>query len=381
MHVIDSRARSSEVSSLDRMFAILAGGVRPTEHALRDQVLSLLLRWRAGILAGSACSLALYLTAAVRLEAAWAVIWIILDIVVSAARWWVVKDRRLTTPVRRARAVGWLMVLGFVWALLLGLASAFSFVSGDVMLMVLAAGAMAASTSVMTFRNAPTPRLAKLMILTVMLPPIAACVVLVGGPFMILGLFLLPWCIALFVMVQQNFEVICTAARIKLKLHMVARVDALTGLRNRLAFNEQIVALADGRHDSAQIVYMDLDGFKLVNDHYGHEMGDVLLASVAQRFRGAVRVGDQLFRLGGDEFAVIMYEIAPEHAETAIQRLIKSVRRQFDLGAGISTHVGVSVGSARWSGEMAGTSDVLRAADAALYQAKERGRGRHVMAA
>lgn len=380
-HAGPPRPRRSEIERLDRFFLALGGGVGPTEPALRDQVLSLMFRWRAGVLTGLACSLPMYLTAIVLLDAIWPSIWAAVDIMLSAARWQVVSDPRLTTPQRRARAVGWLMVFGLIWAILLGTGSALCIASGNMTLIVLAVGAIGASVGVITFRNAPTPRLARLMIVATMFPPVLAGTIVIKGPLSVLGLLLIPWSVALFALVRQNFDVIRTAAAIKLKLHLIARTDPLTGLKNRLAFNEHLAQLATSGHEHAQIVYLDLDGFKQVNDRFGHDAGDTLLSSAAQRFRGAVRGEDLLFRLGGDEFAIVMEDVVAQEAEAMIQRLIATIERRFEVGPGVWANVGVSVGSAQWGGAQTSPAEVLRAADAALYQAKQQGRGRHVRAA
>ncbi len=163
------------------------------------------------------------------------------------------------------------------------------------------------------------------------------------------------------------------------RIRFVAHHDDLTRLANRLLFQERlagaIAAAARGEHGLA-LLYLDLDGFKLVNDTRGHEAGDKLLAAVAGRLRDNCRECDTTARIGGDEFAIIQPLGGQPSAATALalaQRLLHAVQQPFDIG-GQRLMVGVSIGIALYPLGGETPDQLLRNADTALYRAKEGGR-------
>jgi diguanylate cyclase (GGDEF)-like protein/PAS domain S-box-containing protein len=147
--------------------------------------------------------------------------------------------------------------------------------------------------------------------------------------------------------------------------------DPLTGLPNRALLMER---LATGRAATA-LLFVDLDHFKLINDGLGHDAGDRLLVSVAERLGAAVPAGNTVARIGGDEFVVLLEDVESEEAALdAVERVVDAFRAPFALGAHLR-HVTASVGVALADG--AGDGDVLLGnADVAMYAAKENGRAR-----
>jgi len=161
------------------------------------------------------------------------------------------------------------------------------------------------------------------------------------------------------------------------QLTYLAYTDPLTGLANRALFADRLhqAMLHARRHGSVFAVLMlDLDGFKAVNDTYGHDVGDVALQLVGQRLQGSIRDGDTLARIGGDEFAVLLSQLADQQiAGRVAQRLIAALAQPLDFGAH-PVSVGASIGIAVWQ-EHAGSIDaLLAAADTAMYRAKRSGR-------
>ena len=154
-----------------------------------------------------------------------------------------------------------------------------------------------------------------------------------------------------------------------------ARTDPLTGLWNRTGLALRAQELLD-RPGSHALMLMDLDRFKPVNDVHGHAAGDAVLVQVAQRLTQAVREGDAVARLGGDEF-VILFADAPSHAalEERAQRLQAALRQPIDIGSGQAVDIDSSVGVATSPQDGRTLEQLLMTADAALYRAKEAGRG------
>ena len=162
------------------------------------------------------------------------------------------------------------------------------------------------------------------------------------------------------------------------RLHHQAYHDPLTGLANRALFRERLVLALDGhRHEGRPIalLFADLDDFKLINDSFGHAMGDRVLRAIGVRLHGAVRPEDLVSRLGGDEFAVLV-EHRPEEAEQIGNQILAALRDPFQID-GHTVGVGASIGLVvPEPADPALTADaLLRRADAAMYASKRRGKG------
>ena len=160
-------------------------------------------------------------------------------------------------------------------------------------------------------------------------------------------------------------------------LQFVASHDALTGLFNRSMFGQRLQqALAQAhRHErKLAVLFIDLDGFKLINDELGHDAGDVLLADLANRLRECMREGDTLGRLGGDEFVVLIegYEQDAQLVEVA-RKVLETVAQPFLLRER-TRGVTASIGIAAYPQDGRDAQDLLKNADIAMYRAKEQGK-------
>lgn len=157
--------------------------------------------------------------------------------------------------------------------------------------------------------------------------------------------------------------------------------DELTGLPNRRALKselERIFNHAENGDQAVVVAGIDLDGFKSVNDSYGHNAGDELLKEVTQRVRAVQRPQDLAFRTGGDEFVMVITGLSVEDAErvatTLSRRIISEVSREY-LIAEKKVSIGASVGLAIYPRDSKGSSEITRLADLALYSAKAQGKG------
>ncbi len=163
-------------------------------------------------------------------------------------------------------------------------------------------------------------------------------------------------------------------------LRHMAFHDSLTGVANRSLFAnraEHAMARQDREQGPMAMLYIDLDGFKPINDRLGRDTGDLLLIEVARRLRQCVRAGDTLARLGGDEFAILADAVDADGASALADRVIASLAEPFvvnDLVLGVSASIGIA---GREPGE-AGFSELLRRADVAMYTAKLQGKGHYV---
>jgi diguanylate cyclase (GGDEF)-like protein/PAS domain S-box-containing protein len=164
------------------------------------------------------------------------------------------------------------------------------------------------------------------------------------------------------------------------QLEHVAHFDALTSLPNRVLLADrlqqaQTQCVRRGR--SVAVVYLDLDGFKAVNDTHGHGLGDELLVALAHRMKGTLRDGDTLARIGGDEFVAVLVDL--EHmqdAEPVLERLLKAAAAPVVLAA-TTLQVSASIGVTVYPQDDSEVDQLLRHADQAMYMAKQAGKNRY----
>jgi diguanylate cyclase (GGDEF)-like protein/PAS domain S-box-containing protein len=162
-----------------------------------------------------------------------------------------------------------------------------------------------------------------------------------------------------------------------LELSRRAQYDALTGLPNRVLFNERLAAairFAQSRQTGFGLMFVDVDHFKSINDHHGHEIGDGVLRETAKRLEQCVRSGDTVARLGGDEFAIILSEMArPDDSRRVANDILQRFAEAIHIApAHIQTSVSIGISTYPQDG---GTAEaLLKCADLAMYRAKASGR-------
>ena len=156
--------------------------------------------------------------------------------------------------------------------------------------------------------------------------------------------------------------------------------DSLTKLPNRQYIKDRIQrAIAESSRTSVYsgLMYLDLDDFKVVNDTYGHHIGDILLEQFGRRIQNAVRPSDTVARIGGDEYLILFERIGPNPEgaqialEEAIKRILAGLAKEFDLGQMIRIHAQASMGVVIFGGEASHFDEILRQADIAMYAAKD----------
>lgn len=158
-----------------------------------------------------------------------------------------------------------------------------------------------------------------------------------------------------------------------------ANFDSLTGLANRNLLHDRLErAFAHGRRGGQRVglIFLDLDGFKWINDTLGHDVGDEMLVEVAARLRACVREQDTVGRLGGDEFTLIAEEIADVEALQSVAEKVLAVLREPFMLAGASRYISGSLGITVFPDDGESVQALLRNADIAMYQAKQLGKNR-----
>ncbi len=160
------------------------------------------------------------------------------------------------------------------------------------------------------------------------------------------------------------------------RLMQAALHDPLTQLPNRMLLQdriEQAIEKARRRNHSVAVMFCDLDGFKTVNDAYGHQLGDRLLVQMSQRVTALLRPQDTLARLGGDEFVIVLAIDEPDDAVVVAERIIAAVAEPFVIDAA-ELQVSASLGIALYPDDATGERDLMAHADAAMYHTKQSGR-------
>lgn len=161
-------------------------------------------------------------------------------------------------------------------------------------------------------------------------------------------------------------------------IERLAHYDNLTGLPNRLLFNSRLQKTMEHAHREGRafaVMFLDLDGFKAVNDSHGHAVGDELLKQVALRLRADLRETDTIARFGGDEFVIVLEDARRQDVEMIAQELVDKIGIPFDLGLPASIQISLSLGWSAFPEHADNIASLLRQADQALYQVKRTGRG------
>ncbi len=162
--------------------------------------------------------------------------------------------------------------------------------------------------------------------------------------------------------------------RVEAELAFQATHDALTGLPNRSQLVSDLDRLLTSSESDLSVLFVDLDGFKQVNDRLGHAAGDELLKRVASRLREVTRPGDLVVRLGGDEFVIVLNGLGVFEAEATASRIVSVLELPYVVG-GDEASISASIGVAE-AGELRESEAILREADVAMYRAKAMGKGR-----
>ena len=172
---------------------------------------------------------------------------------------------------------------------------------------------------------------------------------------------------------------ITTQKRQDMTIKQQANYDSLTSLPNRKLLDELLrhkIRVSDREHEKFWVLFLDLDGFKEVNDSFGHALGDALLVRVSERIRSGLRASDITARLGGDEFVVVLSETSESYnVDKIAHKIIDDVSQSF-LIADKEIFITTSVGISGFPDDAQNCDDLLRFADQAMYDAKRRGKNR-----
>ena len=160
------------------------------------------------------------------------------------------------------------------------------------------------------------------------------------------------------------------------KLHYISNHDTLTGISNRHSlYNklEYIIAHSQRNKKNFSLLYIDLDGFKTVNDNYGHDVGDFLLQEVAHRVKEEIRKDDIFARIGGDEFVIVLTDVNKDFIATISQNILKNLSKTFYIKKQ-NINISVSIGIATYPKDGEDIDTLVKNADSAMYVIKKSGK-------
>jgi len=325
-------------------------------------------------------SIAIFITGQV-----WAYAWLLAELVLGSIRLAIhVAFERAEAGNGDGNAIA-PIVVGLVWSSVLAAAAYLCVASGEWLLILLAGSGLASVIGGISSRNAGTPRYGIVVMCILTLPYALATVISPIPHLFIIGLQVPLYVIAVIVVLLENYRTLLDLYRAERENHWLAHHDLLTGLPNRAMelkrFDELLRYPQGSKQLSLTVFCLDLDGFKEINDRLGHAVGDAVLVAVADRLRACVRDVDLLCRTGGDEFVILLPAVSSTEAIRVARRILECVSAPLDLGhvafdPGQSpVQVGISIGSASAPHDGTTTDELLRSADRAMYQAKERGKG------
>jgi diguanylate cyclase len=272
------------------------------------------------------------------------------------------------------------IVLALCWAACVGFGAFICLMSGDWLIAALACLSAGAMVGGICFRNFAAPRLAALMVV-LSLGPCALGGVLSGEPLLLVMLLQVP--LYLFAMSRAAFgmnRMLVDRMIAELEKDHRASHDELTGLLNRAGLAAALARREERKGGDIAYLFLDLDGFKTINDTLGHAAGDQLLAEIGVRLRAASPADAIIARIGGDEFLVVADCPAPRVARALAERTIAGLTARPFFAGETGVDIGVSVGVALSAVHGTDFATLIEAADGALYQAKARGRGRLAIA-
>lgn len=310
-------------------------------------------------------------------------LWLALELGVCLSRIHVLVGARKAALAGKPTQTDLYVVLALLWATSVGYGTFISLISGDWIAATVACLSAASMVGGICVRNFGAPRMSAAMV-ALSVGPCALGAMVTEEPIFWLVLVQVPLYMTSMSMASYRLNGMLVSTMLaERENERHAREDSLTGLLNRHGLLQALGrAVADARTGQAEyaVLYLDLDGFKAVNDTYGHAMGDALLISVSERLLALMPKEAVAARIGGDEFVLLTRLGARSEAQGFGDRIVESVSQPYDLEQEIPISIGGSVGVALIPQHGADTAAVLHAADQALYLAKSSGKRRTEMA-
>lgn len=301
---------------------------------------------------------------------------IVVDVVLIAARVMVVRKAIVAASEGKPTPTSLYLITASMWCGLQGAMAFMALQTDSLALQLLATTTVMGLIGPICARNYAAPRYALMLVALCDIPFVVGAAIS-GDPWLLILVLQTPLFLFGVRAVIRRFQ---TMAIVTLKAEQTsydrARQDSLTGLLNRFGLMEMLDLKYTAPPYRFILFYLDLDGFKPINDSFGHQAGDRILQAVAERLRSIVRPQDILSRLGGDEFVIVAPDMSPfDGARYADQIIGVIAGEHYRVGGNGMVQIGISVGFACAPEDGLVGDDLHRKADEALYEAKAAGRG------
>ncbi len=303
-------------------------------------------------------------------------LFIVLDFALVTARIVVVRRATRAAVLSMPTPTDAYLLTAASWCALQGAMAFAAMMTHMLALQLLAATSVMGLVGPICARNYAAPRYAMLLVALSNLPFITGAI-LSGNPWLLVLAVQAPLFLFGTSTIVRRFQAMAVSTlAAEQESHERARHDVLTGLLNRFGLRETLDALYPTAPHRFVLFYLDLDGFKPINDTFGHQAGDEVLQLVAGRLMAVIQNGDVVARLGGDEFVIVGRNTSPDEGTAYALRIIQRVTDAPYVLEGIGpVRVGISVGFACAPEDGLAGDDLHRKADAALYEAKAAGKG------
>ena len=306
-------------------------------------------------------------------KSTWPLMWITIEAIVASSRIFLLW--RLRTVSIESRTFSWLHRITALWFFFLGLAALGCVRSENVATIILTSNLIIALQGGIASRLASAPRFATLLSIALIAPTVFGMWGLTQAWIYAIPATYVMCFFGMHQLTQQNHKILCDKISAEHQNLALLMRDPLTGIANRRELRNKIEVLNSSPLKSYALLYLDLDGFKAVNDQHGHVVGDQLLIGVSQRLISNTRSDDLACRLGGDEFVVVLVDIDEEGAKRRAAELIACLSEPFELANEVTARIGASIGIALGNSSSTSMESIVKRADEALYQAKRAGKG------
>lgn len=331
-------------------------------------------------LGGSANSLGVALLVAWWRPTPAMLVWCALEIAINATRLSLMLWSYRAARQGRETLTDLNILLTVAWGLIAGLGAGLALVGGDWSTAIVVCISAAGMVGGMCFRYVCAPRLATAVIGGALLPATIGAL-LSGNAILYVSAIQAPALLLAMSVAAHQLHRLLVASMLAEREHMHrAGHDPLTGLVNRSGLTRHLDRRLAKPETAFGLLYLDLDGFKAVNDTHGHLVGDRVLCMVADRLRDALEPGDLAARLGGDEFVILCATAEEQPLREAAARLLAAITAPYPLADRPAAQIGVSIGIARAPRDGTDFVSLMSRADAALYAAKARGKAGYALA-
>ena len=363
----------------------LLAGPRPQPGDIQNELLQQRTNKTKTVVVAVFASLLIATIATALTGAAWAYAWMLAELVLGSTRIFLLVKALARIKADPRAAANVTPVWAGLTSVILISAGCYQCVGSGILPLALMAGiGLANLVGGIASRNAGTPRYGILLICILTLP-FAVATILSPVPFLFLiGLQTPVYTAGMIFLLLENHKILLDLHHSEHNNRQMAHHDLLTGLPNRALnlklFSELLAGPWPEISSTASkltVFCLDLDGFKGVNDRFGHAAGDAVLVAVADRLRASVRDADHVCRLGGDEFVILLPDISDREAADIARRIVARVSEPFEFAPG--GRVGASIGLASAPRDGTTADELLSAADRAMYEAKRRGKGGFVI--